>query len=290
MGLYTPRVEVSSPSFTPAPFGLMSVADQPDDDNAARGKGALIRPELCDPANVYVDVCPPAARPAKEAMEGGFRASDPITLYAREDCSTVGVTLDEAKRRVGTVLTNGEGRTLERLFWTGGAGAAIHPHLAHAAAPVEVTTLGVTAVLQPQATIVDGTGLRPAEALRALESALGDCYGGLGVIHMPKGDASYLGDRLGVDGSRLVTKVGTRVAAGAGYPGTSAAGVDPDADQSWWFATGSVAVRRTPVRFPASSESEVVDRAVNTRTLIAERQYTIVWDCCLLAVLVDFGA
>jgi hypothetical protein len=177
---------------------------------------------------------------------------------------------------VSEKLTLGEGRAIEREFWTGANG--INPHLAD----VLDTTI-----------LAGGLPVSPVAGLAALEGALGECFGGIGLIHAPRGaipalQASTLIER---SGQRIqTTPLSTGVVAGGGYPGSAPDGTAAAAGQSWLFATGPVTLRRTPIEFVGASAADWTKRDTNDAILIAERTYVVTLeDCCKFAVLVDLN-
>jgi hypothetical protein len=286
------RFEVGAPAFTPRPYGLLSVAQVIDEVDVHWENGILTQPEACEPAAMTVGPCPSPPADKVPTSTIPVRCADPFTVYADISCSPIGVGgngLDGYRDRVVAALTNGEARRVENVFWTGGAGAVVSPHLA---ANTPITGSGC--VLQTAATVigpVTGTGVSPCEAVGLLEGALGGCYGGLGVLHIPLWTLSMLVTNYALfkDGPRFRTAAGTPVAVGAGYPGTGADGSAPPAGSAWFYVTGAVQVRRSPIIVPATAP-ESLNRAKNTMVMVAERTYEIDWDCCHFAVLADVGS
>jgi hypothetical protein len=222
------------------------------------------------------------------------RGATPFTPYVRFDCSPVGVV--DAERIATDALAQSESWQVERAFWTGlvDGKTLAFPHLAADAEVVDAQTI----LLQSAASVAATGAFDVATGLGLLEAALADCYNGVGVVHapvkaLPTLDAWGLVDRVGRDqvngqlGRQLRTVNGNLVAAGAGYPGTSPAGVAPTADQAWLYATGAVFGYRSTVTFTRLRDS--IDRETNTIEMIAERTYVLGWDCCHVAVLVDLG-
>jgi len=131
-----------------------------------------------------------------------------------------------------------------------------------------------------------GGAATPAVALALLEGAIACNYAGAGIIHASRAVASLLTGVQGSvvrEGDRLLTKLGTRVAAGGGYgcPNTGPSGAAPAAGVEWMFATGEIAVARSDV----FSQAEL-DRATNDVYVLAERAYVAAVDGYVAAVQV----
>lgn len=92
---------------------------------------------------------------------------------------------------------------------------------------------------------------------------------------------------MSANGGRLETKLGTRVVAGAGYPGTGPAGEARPAGGSYLFATGPLVVRRSEVE-PLSDFAGGLDRSINDLTRVGERTYVVTYAGPLFYALADF--
>jgi hypothetical protein len=140
-----------------------------------------------------------------------------------------------------------------------------------------------------QSPVVTGGGaFKPARALGILEGLLGDCYNGVGVIHIPQyALPSFFGTSAAITkaGAQLQTQAGNLVAVGSGYPGTAPNGLAPTAGQAWIYGTGAVFALRGGMRTSGMPDS--FNKAENTIEMIAERTYVLGWDCCHVGVLVD---
>jgi len=288
----------SGPTFKPLPYGLWSVVQAVDDSDVHWQNGIEFQPDNCDPASSTQDNCAAISNsftkdPTSDCLP--TMGNNPVTVYARLNCGP-GPGLEQlaqAEARLAAALTNGEARAIEEIFWTGEvdvpAGGVHWPHLA--ANTAVVSGVGCAAVtLQPAATVVVTGAVDVAEAIGVLEGAMGSCYGGVPTIHVPRSALAGL-DALGLvraSGGQLTTLGGSLVAAGAGYTGSGPDGTMPAYPQSWFYATGAIMARRSPLRFTSTFE-EAVDRRKNDLVRIAERTYVIGWDCCLFAVQVSLG-
>jgi hypothetical protein len=308
------RVLVDPPPFTPLRFGLLSTAidrtaEAPDkwrtgvtwQSHCPVGEGTydpcLVVTREESPAEVAneTDVPNPPDKVGTSELvheeEGSFflRGATPFAVYTRFDCSPVGIW-EVAQDLAVQAITRVESHEVERIFATGvaptdtGAIETAYPHLQGDTPLIDDTG----AVLQTVAEEITSTPLDIVEALGRLESALGQCYFGRGVVHVPAVLSADLATHGLVTrrGDELTTLLGNRVAIGTGYPGASPAGVE-EPDVAWIYATGAVFYYRSEVRVGQLVES--FDRNRNTVQMLAERTYVIGWDCCHLAVPVHIG-
>lgn len=280
------RLPVGAPARTPLPYGLLSVAQVQTVTDVHWRNGVWFEPDTCEEAGITTDSCAASGtgnKPITSTMD--FRASAPFTVYTLPQCSAVGYLPDQAQPRAAGALTAGEGRAVEREFWTGAHGTT--PHLAEDT--IIIGTDGSTE--QSAAAVVVTGGVDVVEGIALLEEALGTCYGNEGVIHVPLAVLTHmkwasLAER---DGARLRSPSGHLIAAGAGYPGTSPAGAPPPSGVRWIYATGAVSIWRSGIDFYARTPAEILDRNKNTVVMTAERTYVIGWDCCHLAIPITIG-
>jgi hypothetical protein len=302
-----PRQIVDAPTFTAASFGLLSVVQTPSTQNTHWQNGVTWS-SYCpvNSGSATYDECiattgaPEGAVPEPASkvanVDHDLRGATPFTPYVRFDCSPVG---NEDARRIATdALAQTEEWQVERAFWTGSIQdrPIAFPHLAATADVFD----NASVQLQVATTIVTGAPVDVATGIGLLEQGLADCYGGVGIIHVPTKllpslDARTLihpvGGRdvgTGQFGRQLQTLAGNLVAVGAGYPGTSPSGAAPTAGAVWVYATGPVFMYRSDVK--VTPFSSAVDRTNNTIQMIAERTYVLGWDCCVLAVQVNLGS
>lgn len=223
-----------------------------------------------------------------DVLDLTIKGATPFTAYAKFDCALVG--MDEALAIATNALAQSEPWQVERAFWTGLVDGRVlaFPHLAANARVLDQQGYELQSVAS---VVVTGNAVDAVTALGLLESALADCYNGVGVIHVPVKllptlQANHL---IIVQSGKLKTLNGNLVAVGGGYPGTSPAGVAPAIGESWMYATGPVFMYRGDVQVPTDKVSSI-NRTTNTREMIAERTYVLGFDCCHHAVLVDIGA
>jgi hypothetical protein len=281
------------PQFTPLRYGLLSAADEAPDSDAHWQLGTVLQGNLCAvPATVTGGPCRATGITKAPTVTGvPSTAAEPFSVYAWIDCSPIGHgdNLADLVARTRQLLTNGEGRAVEHVFWTGQASnGEVRPHLA-ADATVDATAMGaMTVELQSAATVVSGSPLAPVNALSLLEGELARCYGGEGIIHVPAGAVALLSNlgMIRAEGAVLRTRLGNKIAAYASGNREGPDGTAPGAGLAWWYATGQVIFRRTPIKELGRKPGDFVNRATNDTVFVVERTYVLDWDCCHLAAQV----
>lgn len=289
------KVIDTPPAFTPLRFGLLSAAQIVDDPDDHWQLGTLTQMDPCvTPQAVTGGPCSSSGITKTPTSDGAPQsAAQPFTVYAWLDCAPIGQGNDLADLRARTtrMLTNGEGRAVEGVFWTGQASnGVVYPHLA-ADEQVMADPMGdaVTVELQSEATVVSGSPVTLVEGLALLEGELSKCYGGEGVIHIPAGAVAHLSNQgvIRQQGPQLRTMLGSIVAAYASGDREGPTGADPAAGQAWIYATGAVVGRRSAIKDTGRVTGEIIGRADNSTVYLAERTYVLDWDCCHLATLVN---
>lgn len=288
---------VTAPLFTPIPYGLLSTLSAEIRTPTDRHWEAGVQWEaMCSEGSTTFDEClvvtgaaesdvaPPPTREASTELV--VRGATPFTVYTMMDCSVPGFW-DRMNDLGDQAFTQSEQWQVERAFWTGLAGGqpVVYPHLA---ADEDVETDMGPVVLQTAATVVVTGTVGIIEGMGRLQGALGDCYDGVGVIHVPRTLEPYLSN-AGIiirEGNRYRTTQGHIVVFGAGYPGTSPAGAS-SIDSLWIYATGSMFIYRGPQR---RMSGELLQRDNNLATVEVERTYVLGWDCCHLAVNVSLSS
>ena len=277
-------------TFTSLPYGLWDSLQTPGPDGAHWQQG-ITWEDRCPTGDTTYDEClavtgtgAPPEPPAKTAnVVQESRGATPFTVYARFDCSPIG--LGDAQTVAQDALARVEQLQVEEAFWTGVAGgqAVVFPHLA-----ADTENLDGEIVLQPVATPVV-TGADVATALGLLEQELAECYAGQGLIHVPRSVLPTLAawNLIEVVDGRLVTTAGNLVVAGGGYSGTGPDGVAPADGTTWIYATGAAWGYRSNVFFSQVRDS--LNRSSNTLQMLAERNYLIGFECCLLAAHIVLG-
>lgn len=288
------RKFVDPPVVTPLPYGLLSAVETVPDGDSKWKLGVAYQPDACEPAHSTQISCPLddiedfRKTPTSEGIP--TRGSNTVTLYTWIDCSPVG-SWDEYERRTDDALDAGAHRALENIFWTGEitqpGDAVYYPHLASNAEVFD--TEYETEILLQTAAVVPVTGaVSVTQAIGILEGAMGECYPGVPVLHVPRVALAHLSENYLIErrGDKLFTSGGSHVAAGGGYPGTAPDGTDPAYPITWFYATGAINMRVSETKFTSSQEA-ALRRDINSMVLIAERTYSLGWDCCHFAVQVD---
>lgn len=290
------RKYVEAPTVTPLPYGLMSVVNIiPDGDRHWR-LGTMYQPDACEPAHSTQASCPlddiEDFRKTPTSTGIPTIGNDVFTLYTWIDCSPVG-NWNEYEARTEEALDLGAPRALENVFWTGNidqpSDNTYYPHLA-SNTEVFDSEAGTEILLQTAAILPVTGAVNIREAVGILEGAMGECYGGTPIIHIPRIALAHL-DRYGLltrSGNMLTTLGGSRVAAGGGYPGTAPSGTESEYPTTWFYATGMINMRVSDTTFTSSKEA-ALRRDINSMVLIAERTYSLGWDCCHFAVEVDLS-
>lgn len=276
--------------FTALPYGLWDTIQTPSPDGVHWQQGVTWQ-DRCPTGDSTYDEClavtgtgAPPEPPAKTAnVEQTNRGATPFTVYARFDCSPVG--LGDAASIAQDALSRVEQLQVEEAFWTGAAGgqAVVFPHLA-----ADAEVLDGEIVLQTAASPVV-TGADAAHALGALEQELAECYAGQGLIHVPRTALTTLAawNLVDEDNGRLYTPGGNLIVAGGGYSGTGPDGAAPAAGTTWIYATGAAWGYRSDVYFSQVRDS--LNRTSNTLQMLAERNYLLGFECCLLAAHIVLG-
>lgn len=152
-------------------------------------------------------------------------------------------------------------------------------------------SFGVEHGLADSGTFLNATDLTPAggavsavEAVGLLEGDAAVHYAGVPTIHLPRAFATPLFSNGAMEwmGNALMTKLGSKVAAGGGYDATNLGpdGAPAPAGQMWVYATGEVLVQRAKI-----IEVDALDRDTNDNLDLVERTYIVSVDCYKSAVL-----
>ena len=250
-----PAPLIEAPEPLRARYGLFTAAsgplDLPDHGEAA---GVRYVPVTCGEGHAYGVACyAPGDAPAKPHDGDADEVETGVFLaLATLECSSVGYTLPELQGKVQRKLDTSEQSTVERAFWTG--------------LDLDGNALGI---LSLDGTAQDiGGSYNPdliTDVIGALEryAYTTNGYGYQAYIHAPVEVAAF-GHESGLvlkDGNRLVTPMGSVWSFGA-YPGGSI------------IITGQTTVWRGPVQ-----SYDAFEPITNERFLVAERAYSVSYDC-----------
>ena len=280
---YTPcGLQVPGPKITPDRYGLLTVVDPITPEDGHWEGGITWDDDLCTSIHSTVNYCPiPVDGIPPRILDRDFNSccADPFILYGSYDCPPIGNTASRAFEIAERRLDIREGRELERVFWTGitDEGVEVNPSLTFGNSECGSEPVDLTSPAGPVGIVA---------SMAVLESALGACSPGSGVIHANYGIASFL------TANRLIfqrddawfTVTGQRLAIGAGYPGSGPGGSAAPAGTTWIFATGPIVIYRSGVRLTPERFTEAMDAKINSVQVYAERTYAVGWSCCLFAI------
>lgn len=248
-----PSVEVAAPAVTPAPFGVFSLGLTAPPSDERWTAGAWWKVNGCNQVGVTYGICTvddvvPDLDPnvaCDIAVAGAF------TVFARSDQSMGGMPTDQRRAMARDALLAGEQHAVELMLW------ALLDAAVPAASPIPATD--------------------PRDAVARAEGLIRNSYGGTPVLHMSPYTATSVGwDALRVEGSNLVTFLGSRVVAGSGYDVPSPGPADP----LTVFATGGLVVMRGDIQ----RVGDVFNQSTNQIDELVERTYVVGWDCTAVRV------
>lgn len=282
---FTPcGLQVPGPKYTPNRYGLLTVSEPITPENGHWEGGITWDDELCSEVHSSLEYCPiPVSGFPPKITDRDFQSccADPFLIYASYDCPPVGKPASEAFSVAQKRLSNNEEREVEKVFWTGISedGGVVNPSLAFGNSECGSTPVDLTGSGGPVGVIA---------SMAVLESALGECAPGTGVIHANFGLASFLAANFLINqqGDQWYTVTGQRLALGAGYPGSGPGNIAADAGTTWMFATGPVVIYRSDVFLTPERFKEAMDAKLNSVQVYAERIYAVGWSCCLFAIQV----
>ena len=249
--------QVTAPPAVPYRYGLFSVVEP----RTAAIEGVTIdehwrlgvqwQSQSCGEIKATTGVCIDDEVPAltPDGQLCSVLEYDPFTLYAYNDDAIPGHTLAEHEANAITRLTKGEQYGAEQYLWA--SMAALAPVTDATAYPIYV-----------------GLGLA--------EQLISETYEAQGVIHMNRLTAMACAPFLKVEGGRMLTALGTPVVVGGGY----VSGSSTPTDVATIIATGPLVMYRGDI----DTRENAVNKAINSVSIIAQRDYVIGWDCSAVAV------
>lgn len=274
------RVEVGPIAGNPSPHGLLGgCIEVVNATDVHELNGTEVPAFSCGGAHPWQDCPDPAGgwtNPvAKITDRAEWCSFEPVTAYAKVECSTVGFSFDEAQAAALEQVRMGEQSVVEEWFMRRGLS-----WMAGAVPANDLTPLGGAVH------IVSGIGL--------LETWLAANHGSQGVIHVPVGAASLLGKHHQFDpegGECLTTWAGNLVVPGSGYtvnvgPAVRpAAGVEAPAGEAWLYVTPPMRIRREAAHNVLDNEQQGFNTLLNDRTAAAEATFVPEVDCCSAAAV-----
>jgi hypothetical protein len=263
---FAPATVVDPIARVALPYGLFSVATPRPTGENRWINGVVWEPLTCDPASGIGDPeCDPpqtetvaTGLPKKFPPAAGTDDASAFTVYGSYVCSPAGHTIEWAQQRATEHLLAREEARVEQALWTGDLGNT--PNFS-------------TGTLQT------GAAVPITVAIAMAEQDIAENYGSLGVIHMPRGVAqrALSEEALVTVGTRLFTRLGTPVIAGAGYPEAS-----PITGAAGLFIVASPALMmyRSEIFYPSDRPGDLLDREHNNLHSVAERNYLLGFDSC----------
>lgn len=283
---------IPAPPVVEAPFGLFSAAEVvergPRDEHWGQGFEAMT--EACNFDASIHDICG-AIDPVDVYVNNGdrFVSVRPFGILARDECSAVGLNVEDRRARVIRQLELVTQKSVEAEFWRGGYRAAWEAE--QVSLNPEWVNDDTAYLASANTTTLEATAQSPKVALALLEQGLADCGPGYqGVIHMSPLVASMFGGLLDTDtDGELRTTSGHRIAVGSGYDGSGPGGVAPvDKFTHWMYATGPMFVVLGSKELITVNEQQAINAQTNQMTYVAERPAAVYSDgCCQLAVQAD---
>ena len=241
------------------PFGIFSALSLRESADSHWANGVEWEAMTCDPVSGINDPNCDTDIEFMFADSGLLGEASGFAVYGSYNCGPIGRPLPKAEEMATAQLLAREEAQVEAQVW-GRLAAAAHD-------------------------VNPGGALDPVEALAALEDWLGGVYGSLGTIHGSRGAATILSKFVMPSGSRLLTKIGTPVIAGGGYPGTSPAGAPAAAGETWVLASPALFGYRGQVFNSSSRKGDLLDRGTNDLYAIAARNYVVGFDPCGVAAV-----
>lgn len=261
-------VTVPAPARQPHRYGLFSAATIVDTTTPHEQMGVQWSPLPCDRPDYWPHDCPtPPDATKTPTTQPPTQHALPITIYGSFECRLVGYSITEATARAREHLTAGEQHAVEYALWTG--------------------ISNNTPTLTGADTLDLGTASCPAALLSLIYAHTDTHFVGEPLIHIPRAAVPWFGDQLVRDNGRLTTKLGTPVAAGAGYSeaNTGPTG-EPAPDGAFWvYATGPIVLRRGPIHDVPTPAHQGFNTRTNDFTALSERRYLAMWDCLTVAAL-----
>lgn len=252
------RFYVDPPAVKPIPFGLFSVADVRDMNDAHWSGGGIEmeNPVGCGPTGVAIQPC--ETPEAKDVfIVPGYPNGDPYTAYAQYKCSGP-VDFPDGQRFAMQALAAGEERSVEGAL--------------------------MTQLLADATDLTPGGAALPAENGVALLEGIWGQYGGpmQPTFHLDRTVAHLAWKAIDRHGNHLETELGALVSAGSGY-------FEPAYDEtngtSWIVVTGPLVVMRGTAQ--SHKPYFIQDPLDNEWVALAERTFAWAYLCGAFKVQVN---
>lgn len=259
-------------------YGLFTAANGPVDLPTPYGRGGGVRytPVSCGAAHPYPIGCYETGE-QRDTSSAPEKPRDPdngevdtgvFAVIASIECGTVGYTAEEDTERVRRRLRNGEQSAVEYALWTG---------TDQAGRDLDILNLSDTA---------EDVFITDPDTLVELVSALEDYayrdqnYGHTAYIHAPVSVSAWAAEANLIlhDGKIQRTPYGSIWVFGGGYPGTGESASNAPTGGAYVHITGQVQVWGSSDEFIYPVD-QTMDKAHNQRLLIAEREFSVGFEC-----------
>lgn len=256
----------SAPVAAPYRFGLFSAVEFAP-FNAHDRVGMTWRSDNCAAGDVTIDACKEPGVPDLVAASCGYiGTAEAFTAYILDEDSLAGLSLAEHEAQARARFLIAEQSAVE--IHVGGEIAA---DAALAGSLIDVSSMSSASLSDTYLAM-----------LATVEEQLVLLTGAEGVIYMSRFAAASLSGELVANGGMLRTKLGTPVAAMAGFG--AVANTARTGDEM--YATGPVKAARSEVDIYNGTAGE--NLAINDASIIAERTYAFGWDCGAVGASVTF--
>lgn len=260
-----PRQLVAGIPRIPLEHGLFSVlAFRPDADRWMNG--VKWESETCDDlGRLGAWFCagdeedgPVGLPKSLEPNAGAVGEADPFSVYGHYACSAMSRPATDMQDLANRHLFTREEAAVEETLWSGDLGNT--PNFSGANGFDLPEDLGDYALADIW------------KAISKLEAHIAKAYGGQGVLHMSRFNASMATDKsVAPKGGVLRTPMGTPIVAGTGY-----------GDEKIVVTSPLLGYRSEPF-VPSNSPYDLLDRGNNDLVAVTERQYLVGFDPCGLA-------
>jgi hypothetical protein len=277
--------------FTPAPYGLFSVA-KVNNHGAADEHwvgGFDFESEICELEGSVLDICGGDPLVFMDNLDGErYGKVHPFGIRVRDECLTPGFDAIDRKAKIVRQLEMMTQKAVETELWAGNYSQSLDA----LAPPNQYLTSESAVDVTGGSAGTGGSPVPPVIGLALLEQALAECGpGAQGTIHAPPILGAKIGSQGGEgDGETLKTFNGNLIAFGNGYDGRGPGETTPPADwfTPWVYATGPVVVDLGPAELVTPDFSSAVNPRTNVMSFMAVRPASVFWDgCCHFAVQVD---
>ena len=260
-----------APAVVPLEGTLLDAASVTDDFAWLDGND-LFESYNCMKFDQSAEFCAPNTKTFDQGAtwQDGFR----FAAYGGAVCKAIGLDQGRMQSEVERVFKAGESTAVERALMETRFVADADP-AARWAAPTDITP--------------GGGAVAPEVGIALLEGYAASVYVGAPTLHIPRSVVSILAAKNGLDknGRSFNTKLGSKIAAGAGYdfPNNGPTGAAAASGEKWLYATGSVVIGRGPAVI-----RQVMATDTNDVFVLAERGYIAAVDCFTAAVRVTVTA